>query len=153
MCAEVRIVKNSWEELWEELIPTEKSCEELRSGGHSSKNWNKMRTNSQNRVQKMWGFTPAPLGFSFSPIVQHSLLLETSADCPVRVLLEIQMIIHEYYGLRMFTSCFVKASRMKHTDFQRAAPAPDAVRTKDASPMIYRLFGQIRWFIQLLTSI
>jgi hypothetical protein len=28
----------------------------------AEKGWGKMRTNSKNRVEKMWGFTPVPLG-------------------------------------------------------------------------------------------
>ena len=59
-----KIVENSWEKLWKELKRTEayeKSCKEPRSRCHSWQDWNKKRTNSQKRVEKMWGFPPAPI--------------------------------------------------------------------------------------------
>ena len=74
---ELRKAGKKWKELrgwkrWKTLRAVEKSCEnwdELRWSEKSSevvvtaeKGWGKMRTNSQNRVEKVWGFTPVPIG-------------------------------------------------------------------------------------------
>ena len=97
----LRRVEKSWEEVkrgelrWEEMKKmrtAEKGCEnweELRSGGHS---WKVVRQGEDEfREQRFDDVRPHSNSFrqnlSFDPIVQHSLLLETSATRLARVLL------------------------------------------------------------------
>ena len=64
-----RWVKTIWEELrrgrWEELKRSEKSWEELRKGGkdltRGAKIVENKKTNSENRVEKTWGFAASPI--------------------------------------------------------------------------------------------
>ena len=85
---------NSCQELWEEFRTAEMVWEEPRR----AQNWwpqlkvvrqGKMRRNSQNRVFEDVRIHSSSYrqNLSCNPIVQHSLLLETSATRPVRVLL------------------------------------------------------------------
>ena len=61
--------ETAWEQLRRVVRRLEKNCDGLRRAPKSwevvatvEKEWCKMRRNSQNRVSKMWGFTPTPIG-------------------------------------------------------------------------------------------